>query len=59
MPLQCENPIDDQYQLGMELGVTGTPALVTTDGTLIPGYVPPAQLKLRLEALEAELAQAE
>jgi thiol:disulfide interchange protein DsbC len=53
VPLQCENPIGDQYELGRNIGVTGTPALVTSDGTLIPGYVPPAQLKARLMALEA------
>jgi len=52
-PQKCPNPIADQYELGREIGVTGTPALVTTDGTLIPGYMPPAQLRERLEALDA------
>lgn len=52
-PLQCDNPIEAQYELGREVGVTGTPALVTLDGTLIPGYVPPEQLRDRLEALAA------
>ena len=52
-PLKCLNPIAEQYDLGREVGVTGTPALVTADGTLIPGYVPPAQLRERLESLEA------
>jgi len=52
-PLKCPNPIEDQYELGREVGVTGTPALVTTDGTLIPGYMPPAQLRERLESLQA------
>jgi len=59
VPLQCDNPIGEQYELGRSLGVTGTPALVTNDGTLIPGYVPPAQLKARLLALDAELAQSD
>lgn len=58
-PLQCDNPIEDQYELGRTIGVTGTPALITNDGTLIPGYMPPAQLKERLDALQADLAQAE
>lgn len=53
-PLKCDNPIEGQYQLGRELGVTGTPALLTSDGTLIPGYVPPAQLRERLELIAAE-----
>ena len=52
-PKSCPNPIADQYNLGREIGVTGTPALVTADGTLIPGYMPPAQLRERLESLEA------
>jgi len=52
-PAKCPNPIADQYELGREVGVTGTPALVTTDGTLIPGYMPPAQLRQRLESLQA------
>lgn len=55
-PQECPNPIADQYELGREIGVTGTPALVTADGTLIPGYMPPAQLRQRLESLEASLA---
>jgi thiol:disulfide interchange protein DsbC len=50
-PEQCENPIAEQYQLGIALGVTGTPALLTKDGTLIPGYVPPAQLRERLDLM--------
>ncbi|NND43736.1 MAG: thioredoxin fold domain-containing protein [Xanthomonadales bacterium] len=58
-PLQCENPIEDQYKLGVSIGITGTPALVTADGTLIPGYMPPAQLKERLEAIETQVAQAD
>ncbi|MCJ7815607.1 MAG: thioredoxin fold domain-containing protein, partial [Xanthomonadales bacterium] len=50
-PEHCENPIAEQYQLGIALGVTGTPALLTKDGTLIPGYVPPAQLRERLDLM--------
>jgi len=40
----CENPIADQYNLGQRVGVTGTPAIVTQDGRLIPGYRPAAIL---------------
>ena len=49
-PEHCENPVAEQYQLGMKLGVTGTPALMTADGVLIPGYVPPEKLRQRLDA---------
>jgi thiol:disulfide interchange protein DsbC len=55
-PQKCPNPVADQYELGRELGVTGTPALVTADGTLIPGYMPPAQLRQRLESMDALVA---
>lgn len=35
----CEgNPVADQYLLGAEMGVNGTPAIILNDGTLIPGY---------------------
>ena len=51
-PQKCPNPIADQYELGREVGVTGTPAILTSDGTLIPGYMPPEQLRQRLESLE-------
>jgi len=32
------NPIAAQFQLGQEMGVRGTPAIVMQDGTMIPGY---------------------
>ena len=34
----ADNPVAAQYELGQELGVRGTPALIMEDGTLIPGY---------------------
>ncbi|MCK5664745.1 MAG: thioredoxin fold domain-containing protein, partial [Thiotrichaceae bacterium] len=40
----CKNPITKQYELGQRIGITGTPALVLSDGTLVPGYVPAAKL---------------
>ncbi|MGB7453406.1 MAG: DsbC family protein [Lysobacterales bacterium] len=52
-PQKCTNPIADQYELGREVGVTGTPAMLTRDGSLIPGYMPPEQLRQRLESLNA------
>jgi len=36
----CVNPVAQQYQLGQEVGVTGTPAIVTSTGKLLPGYMP-------------------
>lgn len=40
----CVNPVAEQYQLGQELGVTGTPALVFESGRLVPGYIEPERL---------------
>jgi thiol:disulfide interchange protein DsbC len=40
----CKNPVADQYALGNEFGVRGTPALVLMDGTMIPGYKPAEEL---------------
>ena len=42
------NPVTDQYKLGGRLGVTGTPALITAEGELIPGYLPADKLAKRL-----------
>ena len=50
----CESPVAEQYRLGQALGVTGTPALVTMDGDLIPGYVPADDRRGRLEQLAAQ-----
>lgn len=38
------NPVAQQYALGQEMGVRGTPAIVTADGQMIPGYRPVDEL---------------
>ncbi|MBR9910393.1 MAG: DsbC family protein [Gammaproteobacteria bacterium] len=43
-----DNPIAKQYKLGNELGVRGTPAIFLEDGTLLPGYMPAADLAQRM-----------
>lgn len=40
----CENPVEAQYRLGGEVGVTGTPAIVLEDGNMVRGYVPAQRL---------------
>lgn len=46
---QCENnPVSDQYQLGQQMGVRGTPAMVTDSGKMIPGYQSADQLMVTL-----------
>lgn len=48
----CDNPVAEQYEIGIEFGVRGTPAIFTTEGEQLGGYVPPAQLARAL-GLEA------
>ena len=44
----ADNPIAAQYQLGQEMGVTGTPAITTSSAMMIPGYRPAADLIVAL-----------
>ncbi|ERS89913.1 MULTISPECIES: DsbC family protein [Halomonas] len=48
----CDNPVEAQYHLGLELGVQGTPAIVLPDGRLVPGYVPAERLAAMLGVAE-------
>ena len=40
----CNSPVKSQIELGMALGVRGTPAIFTESGQQIGGYLPAAQL---------------
>lgn len=40
----CNSPVKSQIELGMSLGVRGTPAIFTESGQQIGGYLPAAQL---------------
>lgn len=40
--------VDAGYRLGQKLGVRGTPAIVLSDGSIQPGYMPAAKLLARL-----------
>jgi len=53
------NPVRAHYDLGREVGVRGTPAVFTSTGENIGGYLPPATLLKRLEEIEGEAAAAE
>ncbi len=50
----CENPIAEAYELGQKVGVTGTPAVIAEDGSMIGGYVPPGAMLERLNALKTK-----
>lgn len=40
----CNKMVDDHYQLGLKLGISGTPAMVLKNGQVIPGYRPAADI---------------
>ena len=44
----CESPVKDQYFLGQQIGISGTPAIITSDGRLFPGYLPAGELSKRI-----------
>ena len=44
-----EQPIARHYIIGQKLGINGTPAIITPDGDLIPGYVSPEELLLKIK----------
>lgn len=37
---RCDTPIAQQFELGKQLAIQGTPALILPNGRMIPGYVP-------------------
>lgn len=48
-PATCANPVSEQFELGLKLGVTGTPSIIGPDGRVLGGYLTPAQLLAALE----------
>jgi len=47
----CDNnPVQEHFNLGNSLGVSGTPSIITSEGRMIPGYVPPEELMGLLES---------
>lgn len=56
-PAQCANPVMEQYQLGVTIGVNGTPAIYNQDGHYIAGYIEPDELVSRLDELSSASAR--
>lgn len=46
--LKCDAPIEAQLELGEQMGVKGTPAIVLANGEMIGGYLPADQMAQRL-----------
>lgn len=47
----CSSPVEKQLDLGHSIGVSGTPAIITQDGGLLPGYMPADDLARRIGVL--------
>lgn len=45
----CRTPVDQQYDIGQRVGLTGTPMIIAADGSQLGGYVPAAQLRALLD----------
>lgn len=52
----CKNPVTMQHAAGVRMGLTGTPMILTPDGVMLGGYLPPAELQKRLDLLDAQRA---
>ena len=53
----CDNPIARQYELALRVGLQGTPLIITEQGSQMPGYVPPADLREALDQMAGAAAQ--
>lgn len=49
----CKNPVKEQHDLGIAMGVNGTPAILLEDGELLPGYKPADKLAKYLDQTAA------
>jgi thiol:disulfide interchange protein DsbC len=46
--LNCSNPVASHYDLGVQVGITGTPTMILPDGKMIPGFLPAERLAAEL-----------
>jgi thiol:disulfide interchange protein DsbC len=45
----CDMPIEDEFDFGRQVGVSGTPAIILANGMMVPGYQNPSELFTFLE----------
>ena len=47
----CDNqPVANQFAIGLKLGVNGTPSIFLSDGSFFPGYLSPEDLLKELKS---------
>ena len=55
----CTNIIREHFTTGLQIGIASTPSVILEDGTLIPGFVAPANLEAILSQHPPRPAQKE
>ena len=53
---RCKTPVAGHYELGQQLGIRGTPGIISDSGEYIGGYLPAAQLAQLLSGTVASAA---
>lgn len=48
----CDNPVKQQYLLGQQIGLQGTPTLIFEDGSVVSGYQPVSVISKMVESLK-------
>lgn len=52
----CPSPVAHDFNLGVDLGVDGTPTIIADNGVVLGGYIDPRELLRRLEAVHVPSA---
>lgn len=53
----CQSPVAHDFNLGVDLGVDGTPTVIADNGAVLGGYVDPLELLRRLRQAEPSESQ--
>jgi len=53
--LTCDNPVAKEYNLGLKIGLQGTPAILLDDGTLLPGYLSANKLEKEINSIQSRI----
>jgi len=51
--LSCDNPVRSHFQLGQQMGVRGTPAIVFENGAMLNGYRSPDVLEKIVDSIQS------
>ena len=54
-PATCKSAVSRTFRLGQDIGISGTPGILTDSGMLIAGYMPAAALAEKVKQLNAAL----